>query len=371
MDTNKFKHGGDLEKVASSFGLSPGEILDFSANINFLGTPPGFKKAVYRSMKKIVNYPDVDSQGLSKSIGNYYGLDPSQILCGNGASELIYVLTHALKSRRILIPCPSFSEYEGAATGAGIEYDFIFLSEAEGFYPHPEHIIPCLPRGGLLFLCSPNNPTGILAKKEDLLAVIDEAAKLKTVVVIDESFMDFVLDETKYSFLRDDHIPTNLVILRSLTKFFALPGLRLGFLRADICLKEKIKASLPPWNVNVFAQEGGKLLFNDASVIDSYKEKVNREKVFLYRELEKIPSLRPFPPAANYIFLKIEKGPDSLQLQRLLGRRGVYIRDCSTFRGLPPLFFRVAVRSRRENRVLIEKLQEVFLSYPPRRPSLL
>ncbi len=362
MDLKRIKHGGDLEKVAYKFGLSPENIVDFSANINFLGSPSSLRETIINSLNKMESYPEIDAAGVSKAISNYYGIDSSEILCGNGASELIYALVQALKSGRILIPCPTFSEYEGGVRGAGLEPDYLYLKEAEFFYPSPDLIIPSLPQEGLLFLCNPNNPTGGLVQKKDLLTILKEAEKLKTVVMIDESFMDFVEEEEKYSFLRDKDMPENLIILRSLTKFFALPGLRLGFLRATQNVKEKILLSLPPWNVNALAQEGGKVIFTYNKYIKDCRKVINKEKEYFYNEIKKIQGLLPYPPGANYLFIKVQKGPNSKELQEIAGKRGAYIRDCASFRGLDKSFIRVAVRKREDNVFLIKILKDIFES---------
>lgn len=360
MNCSKIVHGGDLAKAAVRFGLSPQEIIDFSANINFSGTFPGVKEAIISSLNDIDSYPEIDSAGLVKTLSNFYNVDSREILCGNGASELIYVLIQALRPSRILIPCPTFAEYEGGARGAQVETDFVFLEEKKNFYPDLDLIISHLPQRGMLFLCNPNNPTGILLKKKDLRQIILAANSKDTIVVIDESFMDFVITESEWSFLQNQDMPENLLVLRSLTKFFALPGLRLGFLRAHPQVREKIAASLSPWNVNILAQKGGQVLFADIAYLEKSRHKIQKEKEYLFAEIKKIAGLKPFPAAANFILVKVEKGPCNPELQNMLGRKGVYVRDCSTFRGLTSRFFRIAVKSRRENEVLLALLRTIF-----------
>ncbi len=362
MNCKKIVHGGDLEKAAVRFGRLAQDMIDFSANINYMGPPPGVREAVLNSISRVDSYPEIDSASLNKAIGAFYGIDPRELLCGNGASELIYALTQALSPQAILIPSPTFSEYEGATLGIGVQAEFMYFAEGDDFYPDIAAIIARLPQDGLLFLCNPNNPTGILTAKKDLVTIIEGAAAKKTCVVLDESFMDFVQGEEEWSLLQEENMHSNLIIIRSLTKFFALPGLRLGFLRAPSSLKEKVALSLPPWNVNVFAQEAGKALFQ-ADTISKRRDILCLEKEYIFEEMKKIEGLHPYPPGANYIFCRVLKGPKNPELQEILGKMGVYIRDCSSFRGLDGRYFRVAVKSRRDNDVLLEFLRKIFLRY--------
>ena len=361
MGCSKIVHGGDLEKAAVRFGLSPQEMIDFSSNINFLGISPKVKEAIIDALDNIDFYPEIDSATLVKTLGSFYNITPQEILCGNGASELIYILIQALKPSCILIPSPTFAEYEGGARGALVETEFVFLEEEKNFYPVPDLVIARLPQKGILFLCNPNNPTGTIARKESLSQIIEAANEKNTMVVIDESFMDFVIGENKWSFLQDQNIPRNLLILRSLTKFFAIPGLRLGFLRAHPQIREKIAVSLPPWNVNILAQKGGQALFTDITYLSKSRQAIQKEKEYLFAEIKKIAGLKPFPAAANFLLIKVENGYYNSELQNILGKKGVYIRDCSTFRGLTSRFFRIAVKSRQENEILLALLRNIFV----------
>jgi len=213
----------------------------------------------------------------------------------------------------------------------------------------------------LLFLCNPNNPTGTLWEREKLEEIINAAQRLGKFVILDEAFMEFVEEEKNYSILFGHNSYDNIFILRSMTKFFAIPGLRLGWGAGTPDIIKKMELAKDPWNVNILAQIAGKEALSDKSYIIRTKELIKREKEYLYRELQKIPGLRPYQPAVNYIFVEItDITLDSGTLREKLSRKGFLIRDCGNYPNLTSRFFRLAVRKREENSLLIKTLKEIF-----------
>jgi threonine-phosphate decarboxylase len=236
-------HGGDVYHLARSLGLELSELLDFSANINPLGFPPGIVEAVHRSLGEIVHYPDRRCQGLTQDLAVYHSLSPEQILVGNGSTELIYLAARALKPKKALIVAPAFSEYEHALRAAGVPVDFQITSEAHNFTLNA----PPDPKGAdLVFLAQPASPSGALLDRDLLLETAARLDDAGVFLLLDEAFVDFVEEASLKTHL--SQFP-HLLILRSFTKFFAIPGMRLGCLFAAPDLIQRLAAIQEPWSV--------------------------------------------------------------------------------------------------------------------------
>lgn len=314
------EHGGNIYK----FGK---DIIDFSASINPLGLSKGIKKALRDNLDKIIHYPDPDSNDLVKSIARYWKIKEENILPGNGSSELIYLIIHTFRPRKVFIPFPTFSEYEKAARA--IKY-------VRGRSLH------------ISFICNPNNPTGDLVK----------VPEFKGLRIIDETFMDFLPDEDKYTMIWRATKSRKIIVLRTFTKFFAIPGLRLGYLAGHKDMIMMLKQHLPPWNINSLAQIAGVVL-KDKKYIEKTREVVQRERRFLFERISRISTLKPYPSVTNFILVKTD-GLSSKTLKKKLIQKGILIRDCSNFRGLDNRYFRIAVRSHKENKKLIDALESIL-----------
>ncbi|MFA5881885.1 MAG: aminotransferase class I/II-fold pyridoxal phosphate-dependent enzyme, partial [Eubacteriales bacterium] len=254
MAVIKHIHGGNLREAAEKYGLEEKSILDFSANINPLGPSPKAIAAITSNLDAVTHYPDPEAKLLRQTAARLLNLPEELIVAGNGAVELIYLLMKVLGPRNVLIPAPTFNEYEIAAKINGSKIKDLLLNEWEGFMLNKQDIFNQWGDADLLFICNPNNPTGCLTQRKDLKEIIQKAGQLGKYVVIDEAFMDFVPDRAKYSVV--DLVPKydNLFVLYSLTKFFAFPGLRLGLGLGNRAVVQKINEIRDPWNVNCFAQ---------------------------------------------------------------------------------------------------------------------
>jgi len=358
MRRKTYSHGGNWREAAKKYGLSPNNILDFSANINPWTSSPGVEEIVKDNLKDIYHYPDPQCTQLIKQISQYLGVDRENILAGNGSTELIYLAARALLPPRALIFAPTFSEYERALKASGGEPKFLFLKESQGFSVNIQRIIDETKDVQALFICNPNNPTGTFFPKAELLQVLKITEERKIGFILDESYLDF-----KYpgeTLVKEAQKSDHLLVLRSFTKFFAIAGLRLGYGVAGRHLIEKMVGLKEPWTVNCLAQAAGIYLLRNEEKIKKIREAVNKESEFLFGELSRIAGLKPYPPEANFILVKIETGPSSSKLQGDLARRGILIRDCSNFAGLKNRFFRVAARKREENLRLIDSLREAI-----------
>lgn len=354
-------HGGNIREAAERYGIPPEEFLDFSANINPLGLPSRIKKVIASNIDSTVHYPDSECKSLKDKLADSLDLEPSNLLIGNGSIELIYLVPKALSPRRVLIPVPTFCEYEFSARQSKSKIRFISTKGEESFEIKAKELISLLRRMDLVFLCNPNNPTGNLLSKDEIIYLSRAARKYGTILAIDEVFIDFVNDQDAFSVIGEAKDLKNLLVLRSMTKFFALPGLRLGYLVGNKGLIAKLREYQFPWNVNCFAQLIGGEIIKNKGYINQSKALVTRERRRLFENLKKIKGLKPYTPTANFIFCELSKSRlNSKLLRDELGRRGMLIRDCSDFRGLNGRYFRIAVRKKGENDKLIAAFREIL-----------
>jgi threonine-phosphate decarboxylase len=344
-------HGGDVYHLARTLGLNLAELLDFSANINPLGFPPGIVPALEHALGEIVHYPDRRCLGLTQDLAAYHALSPEQILVGNGSTELIYLVARALKPKKALIVAPAFSEYEHALEAAGVPVDFHITTESQNFTLHK----PLNPKGAdLVFLAHPASPSGALLPPELLLEVAARLDDAGAFLLLDEAFVDFVEESSFKTHLA--RFP-RVLLLRSFTKFFAIPGMRLGCLLAAPEVISRLAAVQEPWSVNTLAQAMGRACLKDVDYMARSRTLVREEREYLLDGLKSLPGLQPFPSAVNYLLCKLTR-PDftAASLQKAVLSQKIVIRDASNFRGLDERFFRVAVRARAKNQRLLEAL---------------
>ena len=348
------EHGGNVFAVARSLGLPPERIVDFSASINPLGMAPGVRGALAGCVDRLLHYPDKGATGLKESLAAYHGVAPGEIAVANGSTELIHLLPRAVSGVRGLIVAPAFAEYALSLGKAGWRTDYFTLAGDDGFALSLPALKAKLGQGyDLLFLCNPGNPTGALLPRDVVAAVVELCRASGTFFVLDEAFIDFCEEESaKDLIVRSGHG----VLLRSMTKFFAIPGLRLGYAIGAPAIIDAIDALQNPWSVNTAAQVAGIASLDDADYCLRTREYVALERAFLMDGLAALPSLRVFDSRANYLLVEILGGSSAAELRRRLMEKGLLIRDCGNFQGLDGRFFRVAVRLRAENEALLAEL---------------
>ncbi|RJQ27913.1 MAG: threonine-phosphate decarboxylase [Peptococcaceae bacterium] len=354
-------HGGNLTRAALKYGFQPDQFVDFSSNINPLGPPPAVPAAVTANLDRICHYPDPDCAELRGVLAGYLRTRPGYLLMGNGTAELIYLLVRVVKRRRALIPVPTFSEYGLAVLSLHGLVRELPMAADDGFDLPLQQVLDALPGADILFLCNPNNPTGRLIPPESMREILEFARNKEIMVVVDEAFMDFVPDGERFSVLRLVGRYPNLVVLYSLTKFFGIPGLRLGALAATENLVSQMACARDPWSVNVLAQVAGVAALRDREHMDTTRKLIQTEKRFLFAGLSGLPGIKPLPGAANFLLVDIgESGFTSDNLAELTGRRGVLIRDCKSFSGLAGQYIRLAVRTRPENEKLLQVMRQIL-----------
>jgi threonine-phosphate decarboxylase len=366
-------HGGNIYAASVETGIPANKIIDFSASINPLGTPTSVVAAIRKNIAGLRHYPEVHAGGLSAAIAKHTGLNPESVICGNGSTELIYLTARALRPERVLMPAPTFAEYERAvkisrkpeATGGrklipgrdmkGIATEdrsrikYFDLRGDDGFRINADEFIDAMAGVDMAFICNPNNPTGGLVSRKNMERIANAAKETGCYLVLDESFIDFVPGQSIIRTVR--HNP-RLIVLRSLTKFYALSGLRLGYAAINPELAGIIKEFKEPWTVNSLAQAAGMAAINDRAYEEKSLKFMKDEKRYMESYLRKA-GIEYYPASVNYYLLRI---PGAREIVRKLRAKGILIRDCSNFRGLDASYVRIAVRSRKENDRMLREL---------------
>ena len=345
-------HGAHGALAAKALGAARDDFLDFSANINPLGPPEGAILAAGKALLgEAATYPDPRYPGLRAALAGYLGVPPETVLPTNGGAEALFLAARVAADgggRRAVILDPTFSEYAAAARTAGLEPESRIARRPERGFRLDHAVLDDLDDVGLVFLCNPNNPTGDLLSGEDVMRISDKVRAAGAVLVVDEAFADFAPGQSVAT-----EVDERLYVARSFTKFFAVPGLRLGCLVARE--PETAEAFQPSWPVNVVAAAAGVAAAGDPAFAEMTVTEVEGRRWELFGALEGLDGVTPYPGAANFLLFR---GPEGLP--ELLVRLGVLVRGCDPFPGLGPGFVRVAVRGREENGRLISALAKAL-----------
>jgi len=372
-------HGGNVEEITRQYGLKEEKIIDFSANINPLGPSPRVIKTLKKNLDRIARYPDPETIKLREELSKYLKINPENIIAGNGAVEVIYLICRTLRPKKALIVVPTFGEYGFALKSVGCRIRFFPLKFKDNFKLDVEKLLKDLDKMDLLFLCNPNNPTGQLINKADLSKIIDVARKRRVFVVVDEVFMDFVKKDGKETLIYEATRRDNLFIIRSLTKFFALPGIRISYGIGNKDILKRMQIHKEYWSVNALAQIAGMVALKDKEYIKKTKRLISKERRFLHDKLSSINGLKPYSSVTNFILCRLTdriRKPfanaqepcfihsvhkiDSKELREELIQKNILIRDCSSFHSLNNRYIRIAVKTRKENLHLINSLSNIL-----------
>ena len=361
MLLSEHQHGGNLTRAAREYGLPVQQFIDFSASINPLGPSPEVYRTITDNLWRIRHYPDPDCGEIAGLLASYLEVPPESVVVGNGGAELIYMLPAALKIRRALIVAPTFSEYAAAIHATGGEVDHFCLPPEGDATRHLENLKLKIPDYHAVFICNPNNPTGRLFTSGELEPLVHTASAAGTMLVVDEAFIDFVDRRRQCSLMQRAASTPNIIILYSLTKFFGIPGLRLGAVITESGMANVIKRAVDPWRVNVLAQVAGEAALKDRKHMEATIELVQREREYLLKSLSGMKGVRPISGAANFLLIDLSASGKKLkEIIPELGRRGILVRDCSNFYGLDGEYIRIAIRNRPENDKLLAYLGDVL-----------
>lgn len=381
-------HGGNIYKVFREKNMKG--ILDYSSNINPYGIPEGLKKRITENLEVLERYPDPDYVELREKLAHLNKIDMSDIVLGNGATEIIFLFTKVINPKKILIVSPTFGEYERAVKAVKIpgdtvdlscsddnknvenkeiEIEYFELKESDDFKLNIDNLKNELEKKyDLLIICNPNNPTGKFLKLAETEEILKECNKYDTKLFIDEAFIEFLADGMKESIINTEENKKNLFVTRAFTKFFAIPGLRLGYgMYFDRELEKKISEKKEPWSVNNIAEMAGLTVLDDMEYIEKTLKWIVEEKIYMYEKLNKISGIKVYETEVNFITGKIDEklfseGLNVKILREKMLEQGILIRDASNFKFLDERFFRLAIKDRESNDRVIEVLREIFLT---------
>ena len=383
-------HGGNIYKIFREKNIK--EILDYSSNINPYGIPESLKKRITENLEILERYPDPDYIELRQKLAHLNKVDVSNIILGNGATEIIFLFMKVINPKKILIAAPTFGEYERATKATErvedsiilgnsnkkkddekssgkqkIEIEYFELKESDYFKLNIHNLKNELEKKyDLLIICNPNNPTGKFLKLSETEQILKECNKYNTKLFIDEAFIDFLKDGMKESIINTKENKQNLFVTRAFTKFFAMPGLRLGYgIYFDKKLEKRISEKKEPWSVNNIAEMAGLTVLDDTEYIEKTLKWITEEKTYVYEKLNEISGIKPYKTEVNFITVKIEdnfilKGLNVKILREKMLEQGILIRDASNFNFLDERFFRLAIKDRENNDRVIETLKKIF-----------
>lgn len=346
-------HGGGVAQAARQLGVSAAEILDFSASINPFGVPDQVLRAALEALADAIHYPEIDAASLRDALAVYHQLPAENLLPGSGSTELLYLLPQVLRPRRALLVTPAFSEYERALLQAQVQLDFFPLSPEDGFRLDPDKLLRAmLPDTDMILLANPGNPSGAGIDPE-VIEILARKVREQAVLAVDEAFADFC---PQRSVLEQVTGHGNLYVFRSLTKFYAIPGLRAGYLAGPTRGIAHLAAARLPWTLSTPALAAAIACLGE----DEYRRRTLATIPFLREELRQgleALGLQVFSGEANYLLARLSDGaPDAASLAASLRLQGILIRDCDDFPPLDGRYLRLAVRNSHENQRLLQAL---------------
>ncbi len=345
----KLTHGGDIYSCDN-------DVLDFSANVNPLGLPLVVKEAIKSNLENYSCYPDPLCRDLRLAISKKNNVEINHIVCGNGAADIIFRAVLALKPKNALIIEPTFSEYEEALNLVDCNVHSFFLTEQNGFVLNEEIFNQDFNDIDIMFICNPNNPTGVTVDKEILLKLSKICLEKNIVLVIDECFIDFLDEPEKFSMIKHIKDYPNLIILKAFTKIYAMAGIRLGYgLCSDMDLINKIHTTLQPWSVSTVASVSGIAALGDVEYVNETRKIIKQGRIYLNENLNNF-GFKLYDSQANYIFFRTKYTDLNLRLKE----KNILIRSCSNFKSLNGEYFRIAVKSMANNIALVSSISDVL-----------
>ena len=356
-------HGGNIYEYEKK-----GKLLDFSSNINPFGVPESFKNNIDKAISNIVKYPDINYRKLRTKLESYTGVQSSFIFPGNGAVDIIYKGIKASGTEKIIIAAPTFAEYRRGAKIAGIEYEEIQLQNLETGTLDVIEALRVLDQEKskkiLFIICNPNNPNGGLTRIDDLEQLAKKLESKGGRLLIDEAFIEFTEGYPYSSFFRKLEKYNNTMVVRAMTKFFGMPGIRFGYgLTYDKNWLQAIESISEPWAVNTFAELAVETVLTDKEYIIKTKDWINVEREFMAKELGNFSGLKVFPTHSDFLLCRIDKKATGLNgdelYEKLLGKK-ILIRKSTGFTGLGEEYFRLAIKDRKSNMKLIDALLKVL-----------
>ena len=356
-------HGSDLEKIEQIYGIKKENIISFSANVNPLGISDRLRRKLSARIDVISSYPDRQYTKLREVISSYCGTTPENILVGNGSTELITLFIKTISPHKAMIIGPTYSEYERELSLGGGTSLYFPLKEEDGFKLDISALIGSLNESvDMLIICNPNNPTSSAVSRRDMRKILDACKTLDIFVLVDETYMEFAEDYDSLNCVPLTSSYNNLCLLRGISKFFAAPGLRLGYaICGDTDLMKDIAAIKDPWTINSLAEEAGQIMFTDTEYIRATKELIFSERERVTDMLCRMPGLKVYEPKANFVLCRITKeNVDADILFDKAIRSNMMIRNCSSFPFLDNSYFRICFMKPEDNDRLLSLIRETL-----------
>ncbi len=354
------QHGGNLDEAERKYGIKKSEIKDFSGNINPLAPPESIINSIIENVAAITRYPDAKYLKLRQAIGEYTGVSAGNIIVGNGSTELISLVMNLYRGKNALIISPAYSEYERAVNNNGGTCVLFPLLEEDNFQLNVNSLLPILTEEiNLLVICNPNNPTGTAIPLSDLETIITHCKAHNIFIMIDETYAEFS-QEVSACPLVEKH--KNLFIIRGTSKFFGVPGLRLGY---GLCSDEKVLETAEkvkdPWSVSTLSTLAGECMFKDTPFINKTKSFITQQREKICSALAEISSVKYYKSFSNFILIKILDPTKNAEiLFDLLIKEGILIRNADSFPFLDNSFFRICIADEADNELLIAKLKAIL-----------
>lgn len=361
MNTRPVFHGSDIEKICEYYHLDKKDIVNFGANVNPLGLSENVKNAIASHLDLLSSYPDREYTSLRETISGYCGIPADFILPGNGSSELISLLIEARAPKRTLILGPTYSEYSRELSFSGSSQEYYHLKEEDDFQLDVADLCRTLEAGGydFLILCNPNNPTSSAILQEDMRQLLRFCKDSDIFVMIDETYVEFAPDISAVTAVPLTREFENLMVLRGVSKFFAAPGMRLGYgITGNQEFLRKMKEKQIPWSLNSIGAFAGELMLKDTTYIDRTRSLILSERDRLYQALSADPDYKAYQPYANFILLRIMKqGVTSFDVFERCIKNGLMIRDCASFQCLDGEYIRFCIMMPEDNTRLLHQLR--------------
>mgnify|MGYP005808340511 FL=1 len=356
-------HGGDLDEISRIYGIKKEEIYNFGGNVNPLGLPESVKAAIAGNAHAPTNYPDVSYVALREAIGDYTGIDPKHIMVGNGSTELISMCIRSICPQKAVIVSPAYSEYLKEIELTGGSAELFPLKEQDEFMLNISELKKVLtPDIDMLVICNPNNPTGTYVTCDEIREILIHCKSRNIKLMIDETYVEFSDISKKVSAMPLIEEFDNLFIIRGTSKFFACPGLRLGYgacSNKDII--DYINTHKDPWSVNIFAELSGTVMFRDKAFINKTRSLINTEREKIFRELFNIDCVHVYDTQSNFFLLRLKREDiTSTDVFNKLIQNKILIRDCADFPYLDNHFIRFCILDEKSNDLLLENLKEIL-----------
>ncbi len=349
-------HGGNIYDLAQRLGCHPSEILDMSSNMNPLGPPPDLVTFLQENIKTIALLPEVDANTIVNMFAGRYNIDPEQVIAGNGTTQFIYSIPRVLETKRALIFGPTYADYADACAMHHIPYDYSTAGESVSFEHDIKSAAQQIRGHDTVFICNPNNPTGNIISRADLEELCKSHADVN--FIIDESYLMFVDGSNKQSMIRST-LP-NVMVLNSMSKFFTIPGLRIGFLISSPVIIKKFRTYLLPWSVNSLAQMAVQYLMKQTTQVQTFIENtlkfISQERDILFETFKNSSAIKLFPSTTCFILARLYGNLTADSLGNHLAHDRILIRNCSNFSGLSDRFIRFSLKTSEINRMFAKKL---------------